>query len=81
MTREEALHKLNSIDGSERNYVLLKKLEALELIKFEEEKKELAASTVMLRSINKLGDYIDISRVLDVIRDLDKAGYRIVRKD
>lgn len=46
MTRGEALKRLNHVDdcnkpinNAEKNYVLFRKLEALGLIKFEEEKK------------------------------------------
>ena len=67
MTRAEAINKLNSIDDSEENHILLKKLEALGLIKFEEEVK-VPELHYVLKSLN----------IRDgIIGDLFSKGYEI----
>ena len=79
MTRAEAINKLNSIDGNEGNHVLLKKLEVLGLIKFEEEKIIDSPSMVIRDNLVDLVN-LPMQKADQLINALMKAGYKIVRK-
>ena len=85
MTRIEAINKLNLVDttdrpisANERNYVLLKKLEALGLIKFDQDQKENEPDNLDRVLKECRAAYVTSD---EFIKALERRGYKIVMKD
>ena len=83
MTREEVINKLNHVDitdrpisANERNFVLLKKLEILGLIKLDEEKNEPDNLERVLKECR--GAYLTSAEFIEA---LERRGYKIIMKD
>lgn len=90
----EAMQNLNSLDVSnkpisetERNFVLLKKLEALGLLKFEPEpdtNNEAAVAMVqIINNVNLDGPRWSVSYgwAIDLLNKLEKKGFKVVKNE